>query len=290
MKRTASILVAAFLLLAVAGTQFVNLGRANPTKYYFYVKNLNVAPDRYTKPPTISLLSIENDTAYAIDTIALSLNVSIGDSSTATGCSLLRVYYTTDWQSNDTYVYYNTPPKTLFSKTINISGIPDGNHNLTVHAIETGRYELYDREVNVFRYERYYNEFSITGSSFVRFSVDTTTPKVSVLSPENLTYYSTKVPLNLTVSEKSSLMFYSLDGQENVSMAGNATLKNLSFGEHNVTVYATDMAGHTGAFETIYFKIEMPFPTTMVIAPIASVAFVGAGLLVYFKKRKKLSV
>jgi hypothetical protein len=30
-----------------------------------------------------------------------------------------------------------------------------------------------------------------------------------------------------------------------------------------------------------------PFPTTMVIAPIASVAFVGAGLLVYLKKRKR---
>jgi hypothetical protein len=43
--------------------------------------------------------------------------------------------------------------------------------------------------------------------------------------------------------------------------------------------------------ETIYFSVEVPepFPTTSVIAPIASVVAVGAGLAVYFKKRNHLS-
>ena len=72
-----------------------------------------------------------------------------------------------------------------------------------------------------------------------------------------------------------------------MTISGNKTLTGLSNGVHNVTVYACDAAGNVGASETICFSVEVPFPTTMVIAPIASVAFVGTGFLVYFKKRKR---
>jgi hypothetical protein len=83
---------------------------------------------------------------------------------------------------------------------------------------------------------------------------------------------------------------YSLDGLDNVTVAGNTTLAGLSIGEHNVTVFATDEVENTGASETVFFTIAEPaepFPTTMLIAPIASVAVASAlGMLVYFKKRK----
>jgi len=67
----------------------------------------------------------------------------------------------------------------------------------------------------------------------------------------------------------------------------------LPHGDHNVTVYATNEAGKTGASETITFTIAKPelqsepFPTPMFIAPIASVAVVGVGLMVYLKKRRR---
>jgi hypothetical protein len=77
-----------------------------------------------------------------------------------------------------------------------------------------------------------------------------------------------------------------LDGQEKENIAGNTTLTNLPYGEHNVTVYAIDMAGNIGTSETIYFSVEGPFPTTMVIALAGSVAVLGAGLAVYFKRRR----
>ena len=77
-----------------------------------------------------------------------------------------------------------------------------------------------------------------------------------------------------------------MDGQRNATTAGNTTLTNLPYGEHNVTVYATDMAGHTGASETVYFSVEEPFPTTMVITPVLSVVVLGVGLAAYFKKHK----
>jgi hypothetical protein len=98
--------------------------------------------------------------------------------------------------------------------------------------------------------------------------------------------------LNFTVNEPVSQVSYSLDGQTNVSIIGNITLESLPYGEHNVTVYATDEAGNIGS-KTVFFTMIKPpesFPTVLVaIASIGLVAGIGAGLLVYFKKRKKES-
>jgi len=72
-----------------------------------------------------------------------------------------------------------------------------------------------------------------------------------------------------------------------VTVAGNTTLTELSFGLHNVTVYAEDTFGNVGASETVWFSVAEPFPAVPVAAASAvAVAIVGAGLLVYFKKRK----
>jgi hypothetical protein len=130
--------------------------------------------------------------------------------------------------------------------------------------------------------------FRINGSSSVNFAIEVS-PSVSVLSLVNKTYDLSDVPLHFTVNQPVSQIAYSLDGKENITISGNTTLTGLANGDHNVTVYATDEAGNTGASETIYFNVEAPepFPTTLVIAPIASVSIIGVGLLVYFKKRKR---
>jgi hypothetical protein len=92
--------------------------------------------------------------------------------------------------------------------------------------------------------------------------------------------------LNFSINEPVSQITYSLDGQENVTIAGNTTLADLSAGTHNVTVYAWDTAGNVGASETVTFTVT-PFPTApAAAASVASIAAVTAGLLVYFKKRK----
>jgi multisubunit Na+/H+ antiporter MnhC subunit len=96
--------------------------------------------------------------------------------------------------------------------------------------------------------------------------------------------------LNFTVNESFSRISYVLDYQDNITIAENTTLTDLSNGYHNVTVYAIDSAGNTGTSETIYFNVEVPepFPTTLVAtASGVSVAVVGLALLVYLKKRSK---
>lgn len=91
---------------------------------------------------------------------------------------------------------------------------------------------------------------------------DTTSPTVSIISPENKTYTINNVPLTFTVNEQSSWIGYSLDVQANASIAGNTTLTGLSDGLHSLTVYTQDTAGNTGASETIYFSIKTQQPDT----------------------------
>ena len=171
-----------------------------------------------------------------------------------------------------------------FSTTINLTGIPDGRHTVRVYATERGQYEEPDPGSAGFL--TLYYVFEITGSSFVSFIIDTKPPKITVLSPENKVYDAADVPLEFIVDDLASQLSYVLDGQESVAIDGNITLSGLSNGEHNITVYAQDMAGNVGASETIRLSVELPFPTTLVVASVITVTVVGIGLLVYFKKRK----
>lgn len=122
-------------------------------------------------------------------------------------------------------------------------------------------------------------------------SYDGTAPEVTITSPQNTTYYTIDITLNFTVNEPVSLMRYELDGESAVEISGNTTLTGLSYGERNLTVYATDASGNVGTSEAITFTIAEapePFPVVPVAAASGvSVAVVAVGLLVYFKKRKR---
>lgn len=119
---------------------------------------------------------------------------------------------------------------------------------------------------------------------------DTGPPDISVLSPENKTYGVNDVALTFTVGESISWIGFSLDGQVNQTLfAENVTLSGLSSGSHNLIVYASDMAGNTGASERIFFTIKVQQPTllpTLTIATIVTSALVGV-LLIYLTKGKK---
>ena len=136
--------------------------------------------------------------------------------------------------------------------------------------------------------------FGTVGSETVSFVIDTAPPNVSILQMENATYTEPVVPLNFTVNEAVSKIAYTLNGYENVTVTGNTSLTGLSYGTHNLTVYAVDVAGNTGTSKTVYFTISEPeqtpepFPVVLVAtASGASAAIIGLGLLVYFKRRRR---
>ncbi len=264
-----------FLFSAVAVTRFVNLAKANP---YMYLGN--VPPDSSTKPPEISILSPENNTIFPNNSFFLNFTISVGHSTTGSYLNIYDAGYKADWKHHDQWI---NPELTEFS--FNLTEVPEGDHSIIVHAAEEGSYIPARNSSNPMTR----NDFYINGSSLVFFIIDTTPPNVTLLSMDNKTYYDSNIPLDFTVNESVVQITYSLDGLDNVTVAGNATLTRVPIGEHTLTVYATDGAGHVGTSETITFTVTEPepFPTAPVAtASIATIAVVGVGLLVYFKKRQ----
>jgi parallel beta-helix repeat protein len=118
-------------------------------------------------------------------------------------------------------------------------------------------------------------------------SISSEVLKIAVLSPLSQTYNETSVSLVFVVGKLVNWTGYSLDGKQNVIVAGNVTLSGLSSGVHNVTVYMEDLVGRTMVSDTIWFTVAEPFPTTLIIAAsVTTIAVVGAGLLFFFKRSK----
>jgi parallel beta-helix repeat protein len=127
-------------------------------------------------------------------------------------------------------------------------------------------------------------------------------PEILILSPQNKTYTTTEVPLTWTCDEQIVFAHYNLDldllfrplyGAPLTNLTGNTTLPGLSNGTHTITVNVMTEKGF--ASQTVHFTVSLetqlqpePFPTILVAAAsAAAVIVVGAGLLVYFKKRKR---
>jgi N-acetylneuraminic acid mutarotase len=106
-----------------------------------------------------------------------------------------------------------------------------------------------------------------------------------VSSPANRTYGESDIQSAFTVDEPVEWMGYSLDGEDNVTVTGNVTLAVLAEGSHNITFYAIDLVGHTGASRTVYFEIT-PFPTVLVVAVAVTITITVATGYLLLKRRK----
>jgi N-acetylneuraminic acid mutarotase len=148
---------------------------------------------------------------------------------------------------------------------VELSDLSDGDHRLTVYANDT-----------------FGNTVS---SSNVTFFVDTFAPLILVFSPANRTYGESDIQSAFTVDETVTWMGYSLDGQDNVTVTGNVTLAVLSEGSHNITFYAIDLVGNTGASKTVCFEITS-FPTVLVVAVAVTVTITIATAYLLLKRRK----
>lgn len=183
---------------------------------------------------------------------------------------------------NELHVVYQS------SGSVTLPELSEGSHSLTVNLLVSPSND----------------HIKPSYSNTVYFSIDLTPPHVTILSPANQTYTiasitEESVPLNFTVDENAVQVLLGLDGQNDREIDGNITLTGLSFGLHNVTVRAVDLAGRVGASETVNFTISAEqetkldskpelFPTVPVATvSVAVVALAGVGFLAYNKRRTK---
>jgi hypothetical protein len=73
-------------------------------------------------------------------------------------------------------------------------------------------------------------------------------------------FFSSNFPLTFTLNETVSWRGYSLDNQNNVTVAGNATLPGLAEGAHNIVVYANSTSGAMAASNKVFFNVNFTLP------------------------------
>jgi hypothetical protein len=128
---------------------------------------------------------------------------------------------------------------------ITIPNLPDGSHHITVYANDSAG--------------------NMGASSTVHFSVDTTPPAITIISPENKTYETASIWLNFTVDKLTAWIGYGLDDNANETVTGNTTIM-VDDGPHSITVYANDTGGNMGASDTVHFSVDAP-PSIAIVSP-----------------------
>lgn len=229
-KKIVSVIIFALVLLFsfAAGVHLVKADSSNSVSY-----------------SVIGILSPVNQT---YDSRFLTLNVTF---TCAMGIQYV-VYYRMDgkyigaipWlidNLNETHVVYPA------SGSLKLPELSEGSHSITVN-LEAGGF------VSGQNSRSYTNIVYFTVASSTQ-KLESTPPNISDLSVENKTYLVSDIPLNFTVHEKISRFTYSLDGKDNVTIAGNTTLTGLSVRTHNLTVYAWDAAGNLGSSQAVNFAI-----------------------------------
>ncbi len=277
MRKVGAALITALLITAVAGTQIVNLAEANPHLY--------MDPPKNAKPPVITILSPENNTALPNNEVPFAFTVSPPDLESGWSMSLGGVKYREDWNNAD--IILSGPRGSQFNFSTMLKYVPEGNRSIRIGVIST--FWRYEDGIPL--------SYDLWTEALASFTVDTAPPEIRILPMKNETDDGIEIPLNFTLSEVPSQISYVLDGQDNVTIQGNSTLTEISSGVHNVTVYAWDAAGNVGATETVTFTVAETeseaepegFPTVPVAAMSAvSIAAVAtAGLLLYNRKRRK---
>jgi len=143
----------------------------------------------------------------------------------------------------DTWWYQKNSNGTniTFTPNVTLTDFVQGTNNITVWANDTLG-----------------NENSTT----VYFTVDTVAPTIAVDLPENQTYTSLPIDLNVTTSDATTWTadcLYNLDGGTNTSLDNSSATKwfiemNPSTGTHQLFVYCNDSAGNSGLNDTVWFS------------------------------------
>lgn len=114
---------------------------------------------------------------------------------------------------------------------------------------------------------------------------------ISVVSPSNTTFPTDEVDLTLSIDAPVRRISYSLNGADNVSIAGNTTLRGLPNGLHSIIVYAEDYFGDIVSSNTIYFTVDTEAVSNewIIGVVVAVIAIIGVivGVFVFKKLRRE---
>jgi hypothetical protein len=179
---------------------------------------------------------------FEVDNTKPEITVYSPENTTYTSSNVDLNYSSSDKNLNKTYYNLNGGSNTTLNGNISIS-IQEGTNTLNIYSED-------DAE-NI-------------RSKKVVFSKDTTGPEISIVNPENITYFQRDVPAEVSLNEEGQKCVYSLDGGSNVTMGQenitrfSNTLSDLNYGQHDIKFWCKDPYGNWGNTSTRYFSNEEP--------------------------------
>jgi hypothetical protein len=94
-----------------------------------------------------------------------------------------------------------------------------------------------------------------------------TSLSIRLISPQNMTYYSSSIPICFTLTKPASWIGYSLDNQQNMTISSN-TILAVSDGLHQIVMYANDSLGTMVSSEIVHFTVASslhdPYQTSFI--------------------------
>jgi hypothetical protein len=95
---------------------------------------------------------------------------------------------------------------------------------------------------------------------------DSSPPSITIYSPENKTYFTSPIDLNVAANETTDTWWYSLNGGSNTTFIPNTTITP-ACGPNNITVYANDSTGNVGSSTVWFTYYSMDMSITKIISP-----------------------
>ena len=281
-KLSRSFAILFVVLISFSSLAIVNV-KANPIINVYR----DITPPEGTQAPIISIHTPKNDSTYP-NNLTLNFDVTLPKTNNVTFLDrITKIYYKANWEKTEIELASGSLRRDF---SIDLSGVKGGNLSVTIYAIgeawvNTGE-EYIERDGLVWSYN-YYDRYEMTGSSTVSLIKDLVSPRITIRSPQNTNYSTPNVNVVCQFNEEILKASYCLDGNKNVTFVGDIILDALSTGEHELIIYAQDLAGNIGVSEKTLFTISDPFPTTIVVASIAMVVLFGLGIFYYRIKTKR---
>ncbi len=248
----------AMLLASLSGADFIV--SANPYRHEWHFSDVDIPEG--TEVPAITILTPENN-GFTRNNFTLIFNITIpktnGEKSFG---SVNNLYYKASWEPKETQIKLDRGVSGVSDNAsimIDLYSKNSGNHSISIYGEAYGSYvvdsKLMNDSITMFTW---YERFTQNIASTVYFTIDSVSPRITMQSPENKTYTTSNVPLDFKVNEAVSQLFYCLDGNENQTITQNMTISGLEEGLHNVTLYASDLAGNVGGTKTVFFSVDLP--------------------------------
>ena len=184
--------------------------------------------------------------SFTVDTTAPTVTLTATPPPVLTSRSV-SIGFTVDDPAATSYCSLDGAPAIACTSPVNLTGLADGAHRLSIYAIDS---------------------LGNVGSAVeADFGVDASAPNVTAILAPTAPVTSKSVSIPFTLDDPTATAWCSIDGAAATPCTSPVQSPNLADGTHTIAIYAVDPAGNVGPISSASFDIQASAPTVTITAP-----------------------